>query len=484
MYIIGLDVGTQGARAICCDGKGNITAQFTVPFTMEPEGKLPAGWSEQNPQLWWQTARKCLQEIVKELKIRNTSTERITALAVTSTSGTILPIREDGIPLRAAIMYNDTRAVEEAQELNEIGKDLTEKLGYRFSSSFALAKILWVKRHEPKIFDRTWRFIHAADYIVGKLTGRFDISDISNTLKTGYDHLEGKWPTFIERSLGIATTMLPQVLNIGETIAPISHTASQEVGLSSTTVVVAGATDGTASFFASGATRIGDWNSTLGTTLVVRGVSRQLVKDSKGRIYCHRHPQGYWLPGGASSTGGECLKKKFAGENLEMLDKKALQRLPTNLIVYPLVRKGERLPFQNPEAEGFVIGESNDQTELYAAYLEGVGYVERWIYEILEELGAEVGNKVFVTGGGAKSQVWLKIRASILGKQLVRPLLPEAAMGAAVIAASRTFYENIDQAVQSMIRHDLVVEPQVDLHERYQKRYGEFRKICAERGYE
>jgi len=112
--------------------------------------------------------------------------------------------------------------------------------------------------------------------------------------------------------------------------------------------VVAGATDGTASFIASGAVAPGEWNSTLGTTLVVRGVSRELIKDPSGGVYCHAHPMGYWLPGGASSTGGECLKHSFPGEDWAALDREALARAPTALVVYPLARVGERLPFHQP----------------------------------------------------------------------------------------------------------------------------------------
>jgi len=477
MIFLGLDVGTSAARAMVVDPQGRVWAQATEPLPgREPD--RPAGWAEQEAQDWWAAAVRCLRQVTA-----TADPGSIRALAVTSTSGTFLPVDARGHPLRPALMYHDGRAAEEAAQVSAAGKGLEEKLGYRFQPAFALPKMLWLKRHEPEVLARTRRFLHAADWLVGQLTGDFSRSDSSNALKSGFDLVDMRWPEWIEAELGLPLSLLPEVVSPGEPIGVVSAEAAETTGLRAGTPVIAGATDGTASFLASGAVAPGEWNSTLGTTLVVRGVSENLVRDPWGRIYCHKHPEGSWLPGGASNVGGEWLAVKFPGADWAALDRQALNLAPTNLLVYPLVRQGERLPFVDGQAEGFVVGEPASQEELYAAHLEGVAFVERWILELFEALGLPVGSPLYVAGGGARSEPWLRLRASVLQRTLVRPQVPEAAFGAAILAASRTAFEGLTAAVRALVQADLQVEPDPTLGRAFEERYERFREECARRGY-
>ncbi|MDH7482550.1 MAG: FGGY family carbohydrate kinase [Armatimonadota bacterium] len=484
MYVLGLDVGTQGARALVLDAGGEVLAQASQSFATSAHLELlPPGWSEQHPHEWWNAAVACLRKVTDELKLCGRDPRGIKAIAVDSTSGTILPLDRKGEPLRPAIMYNDARSVTEAEECNSAGKVLVEKLGYKFSSAFALPKILWIKKNQPEIFEQTSVFAHAVDFLVSKLTGNFHMSDTSNALKTGYDLIDRRWPAFIEESLCIPIEKLPQIVTPGLVIGQVTEKAARETGIPSGIPVVAGVTDGTAGFLASGAVKVGDWDTTIGTTMVLKGVSKELVKDPLGRIYCHVHPEGYWLPGGASNVGAECLEKLFSGKNLDELDAYVPQYAPTALVVYPLVRKGERFPFVNPDAEGFILGQPRDSRDLYAAYLEGVGFVERWCLEVFDELGAEIGETIYTTGGGAKSVEWMQVRANILNRRIVRPKLTECAVGAAVIAASKTLFESLELAVSAMVKVGEAVEPEPKKVELYDVNYRVFREACASRGY-
>ncbi len=483
MFFLGLDIGTQEARAIACDEQGKVFAQSSRPLIAASREKLPEGWVEQNPLSWWEEALSCLQEVVASLKGEGISPEEIKAISVASTSGTIIPLGTDNEPLRKAIMSNDKRAVEEARLVNEAGEELTSKLGYSFKPSFALPKILWIKKKEPKTYSLCKKFIHAADFIIGKLAGDYSTTDSSNALKTGYNLMNRCWPGFISQALEISPQLLPEVVSPGTVIGSISLGCARETGLSHETLVTAGITDGTASLISTGASSPGEWASTVGTTLAIKGISKKLIKDREGRICCHPHPQGFWLPGGTSSTGGECLKDRFGKENLAELDKYVPERTPTHLTVYPLLRTGERLPFINPEAEGFIIGKPGDKYELYAAYLEGVGLVERWIYELMEELGAPVGEKIYTAGGGSRSKEWLQVRANILNKTLVRPKVVEAAFGAAIVAASQTAYTNLTEATRRMVKVDLEVEPEAQKLKPYASKYRKFRDACRAIGY-
>lgn len=483
MYVLGLDIGTQGAKTAVVDGDGRIIAEASAPIVSSVEPETASCIVEQHPSDWWDAAAICLGKVIKDLKWAGTDPRAIKALAVDSTSGTIVPLDKSGIALRPAIMYNDGRSVEEAAECNSAGSELTDPLGYKFSASFALPKILWIMRNEPEIFQQTACFAHAADYIVSRLTGSFRMSDTSNALKTGYDLVNRRWPEFIERKLGIPLDRLPQVVTPGLTIGTISSHCSQETGLAAGTPVVAGVTDGTAGFLASGAVKVGEWNSTIGSTLVVRGVSNELIKDPQGRIYCHAHPQGHWLPGGASNAGAECLTELFRGRDLDDLNAQVPLYSPTNLLIYPLIRVGERLPFVHPKAKGFIFGEPRDSLDLYTGYLEGVGYVERWCLELMDEFGAQVGDTVYATGGGAKSLEWMQVRANIMDRRVVRPLHSECAMGAAALAASSTLFSDLETAVKAIVKPGDSVEPEPSKVGAYDERYQSFRNACHRRGY-
>ena len=189
-------------------------------------------------------------------------------------------------------------------------------------SSFALPKIGWIARHEPLVFERTARFVHQADYIVGKLTGDFTVTDYSNALKTGFDLREDRWPRWINELPGVVER-LPAVVAPGTPIGRISADAAATTGLPSGLTVVAGATDGVAAALASGLRVPGDYNTTVGTTLVFKGLSRDIVRHRQGLVYSHKLPGGLWLPGAASNTGAAWIAAWFPGGVVKDLDRAA-----------------------------------------------------------------------------------------------------------------------------------------------------------------
>jgi xylulokinase len=479
-FVLGIDLGTQGVRSMIATLKGEVVAEEkeAIEFSLQ-EGHC----FEQDPKEWWEKTKRCLLKVLALFDSHGYSRESIRTLSVTSTSGTVIPVDSEGRPLTNAFMYNDSRAQEEAHLVNEVAQDLTRRLGYRFDPSFALCKVLWMKRNLPEVFEKTFLFLHPTDYLIGHLSGVWGVSDISNTLKMGYDLIERRWPSFISTKLGIPLEKLPKVVSSGEVVGTLRPSLAREWSLSPELFVVAGATDGTAAFYASGAQRPGDASSTLGTTLVVRSISEHHVKDPLGRVYCHLHPEGFWLPGGASNTGGECLTHFFPNEDLTSWDEKvASSPLPSSLLVYPLTRKGERFPFAHPQAEFFMVGERKGNLEFYTACLEGVGYVERYGFELLETLGATPIRRVFVSGSGSKSAIWRKIRTNILNLPLCLPRFPDAAMGACIMA-SCPLLGSISEATQAMVHIVVVEEPRKDLVTCYEEKYFHFKEECLRRGY-
>jgi sugar (pentulose or hexulose) kinase len=487
VFLIGIDIGTQGARVVACDVHGEIAAHAEAGFP--PTQSNQEGWAEQEPAAWWTAAVDCLQRVTAAIS------GEVGGVAVTSTSGTVCLLDEAGEPLRSAIMYNDPRAGAEAAEVDRAGAALADKLGYRFAASFALPRLVWLRRHEPALFTRARYLASPTDFIVGWLCGAYGITDYSNALKTGYDLIEDRWPAFIEAELSIPTARLPKVVAPGAHIGTVTARTAAETGLPKGTPVLAGMTDGCASQVSTGAVGPGQWNSTLGTTLVIKGVTRELLRDPEGRVYCHRHPDGYWLPGGASNTGGECIARRFDARQLDALNAAALRCAPTGLLVYPLARTGERFPFARPHAEGFALhlagsaplSAGPDQTpaveEYYTAHLEGVGYVERLAYDVLAGLGGEIGHEIYVAGGANHSEAWLQLRADILQKTLLVPDAGGGAKGAAILAAAGTVYDGIMAAAAAMVRIERRIEPRPALAAAYDERYAAFCAACRERGY-
>ena len=486
--LLGVDVGTQGVRVLAAAAEGQVLARAFKRF--KPPSQPNPTLHEQDARLWWQAAAGCLREVMDALGRAGASAKAVAAICVDSTSGTILPISKAGEPLAHAIMYNDGRAVAEAEEINQAAQAHCAAHGYRFSASYALAKILWLKRRQPDVFNAAWKIIHATDYISGMLTGDFNKSDFSSALKTGCDLIAGRWPAFIEGKLGIPLSKLPEVGPSGRVVGTVSAACAAQTGLSTETKVCAGMTDGTAAFLASGARQVGDFNSTLGTTLVLKGNWDRIVIDPQGRIYSHKHPAGWWLPGGASNVGGECLAVRFEGKDLQALDRAAIKCLPTDLVIYPLVRSGERLPFADPGATGFIADRQGpvdilqcEEDVFYAAHLEGVAYVERMCYEVIESLGVRVNPVIYATGAAAKSKEWRVIRASVLGKPLAVPECTDSAFGACVLAAANIVHDGLAAASKAMVRIQEETPPDARLAGVYRQRYEQFKAICREKGY-
>jgi xylulokinase len=475
--VVGIDLGTQGARAVAATRAGALLA--SAREILPPAQPQPPGRHEQDAETWWAAICGCLRRLTAALP-RGTS---IDGLAITSTSGTIVPLGARGQPLHAALMYNDARSSPHVPEVRQAAADLEARLGYAFDASFGLPKMLWFAREQPAIFARIVRFAHAADFVAGRLSGEYATSDWSNALKSGYDLIEGRWPEFIESALGIPLDRLPRVVAPGAPIARVSAGGASASGLPAGTPLFAGATDGTAGQLASGAVEPGSWNSSLGTTLIVKGISAALLHDPQRRVYCHRHPEGWWMPGGASNTGAEWIARECADDDVGALDRLAAPLLPTGIVRYPLARRGERFPFRHAHAEGFSTGEPRDRIEWFAAGLEGLALVERLAYDILAGLGAAIYSPIYATGGAARSDIWLRVRASALGRSLARPAIGEAAMGAALLAAAPAWFGDLGAAARAMVHIERLVEPDARLQDTYAAKYRTLIAELRQRGY-
>ena len=476
MLYMGVDVGTQGVRCVVSDEKGNIAASKSVMFT-----KLNVAvddYCEQSPADWRAAASDAVKDCTFQLFKAGVDVSQIRAISIDGTSGTIVPLDKDNVPLTNGLMYNDPRAKAEAAIVHAAMGAHEKKLGLKFGASFSLPRVLWFKQQRPDIYEKTHTFAHQSDYLTGLLCGEYRVSDYSNALKTGYDLIDHRWPEEIS-ALGIDTDKLPSIVRPGEVIGHVSRGAAEFLGLSEDTLVVGGSTDGYASALAAGAVSAGSWASIVGTTFVLKGVTRDLLIDPNGSSYSHRLPSGEWMLGGASNLGGVCLNLCAGSRSLKELDAESAHLIPTGIRCYPLTGKGERFPFVDPGFEPFYIGNILEG-RLYPALMEGVGFAERYAFERMQSLGAQVGDEICTTGGACRSELWLKMRASILNRCLKVPKVVDAAMGSALLAASVDL-GSLGEAAASMIQCEKTVEPDEKLVGRYDEIYHQFERDLAQR---
>lgn len=468
---VGIDIGTQSVRAVVVEENGQIMSSGDAPLEST---KSDAGKHEQNPESWWKAVGEACRQAAGEVP-----KGKIGSLAISSTSGTILLTDSAGEPLTPAIMYNDGRASEEARRAQEAGERLWSSLGYQMRSSFALPKLLWLTGSEM-VNGATW-MLHSADFVASRLAGETVSTDWSHALKTGYDLVNEQWPTEILNDLEIPIELLLPVVRPGVLIGEVQESASEHTGLPAGTEIRAGMTDGCAAQIAAGALGDGQWNSVLGTTLVLKGVTRELLQDPNGVIYSHRHPDGGWLPGGASNVGAGMLSKEFGDENLEKLDDAAERHGPATTATYPLNTEGERFPFAKPEARGFMLDEPESEVDRYRALLEGVAFVERLCFSYLESLGTKVSGPIAMTGGGSKSRFWSQLRSDVLGRSVRVPRSAEPAVGMAILASAGE--GSVSEAATRMTEPLVQLDPDEKRAEAMAPNFGRFLDALVERDY-
>jgi sugar (pentulose or hexulose) kinase len=561
-YFIGIDVGTQGARVVLLDELGEQFAAENAVFPLTEDSR-----QEQSPETWWQTCSALMVTLTRGIK-NTIDLSKIKAIAVTSTSGTIVPLDQHYNPLHAAIMYSDPRSAKEATWCKDIAVEEVKEGYTAFNASSGLPKMRWFMNEYPSLVPDLHKFVHAADFITGRFCDEYNVTDYTNAMKSGYDLHQDRWPDYIHTKIGIHEKWLQKVRFSGEPVAALKAKLAAEWGLPADVMVTTGVTDGCASQIASGAMNLGQWNTTIGTTLVIKGVTKNEIKDPTGAIYNHRHPAGYWMPGGASNTGADWVSKLFAGQDLQALGAKTAEHLPSSSLVWPLFQLGERFPFVAPTAKGFWIrmhnaskdprngtdkpaeehlnddhlnnndvvhaaiernvqandyvgikaetkvniktdpkanveadpgtnveaddkekikgiieeeietyikeGSNADNADLFAACMEGVAFIERYAYEKIMQLSGEKVDMIYSAGGGSDSDTWLKIRSAVTRIPVCKMKNVSGAAGAAILAASKTFYNSLQEAAAAMVKPEITINPDLRLADQYDKKYQSF----------
>ncbi len=420
-YVLGIDIGTSGVRAVAMredHSLVNAGAQYRFDDT---------GENLRSPQVWWQGVKSTLHQLFEHL-----DPALVIGLSVDGTSGTVLPIDASGKPVAQPLMYNDT--VEDPVVLDRILRCMPDNSAAGGKTS-GLAKALHFSASSAH------RIIHQADWIVGQLSGNYSISDANNALKTGYDPVQGQWPDWLAE-VGMPLHQLPEVAVPGTSVGSLSTSVAEEFSMSESVLVVAGTTDGCASFLATGASAPGDAVTALGSTLTLKLLSDVPVFAPAYGVYSHLIGD-QWLAGGASNSGGKVLSAFFDAQQLRQLSAGINTHESSPLNYYPLTQPGERFPVNDPDLQPVLHPRPVDDKAFLQGLLQGMAQIEAQGYARLVEHGAPPVQSVRSVGGGASNPAWSAIRQQLLGVPFKPVESGEAAAGTARLAVKGATSENL-----------------------------------------
>jgi len=428
---LGIDFGTTGARSTIIDSQGTIHCETEHTFAHAQQSELPSVWQN----ALWDT----IEQIPPA--IRN----QVRAIALDGTSSTVMLCNTDGIPVCEPILYNDGRGAAVTERLRAIAPDNHTVL----SATSSLAKLLWLQEggleaHPTKqlslcgtgilpVVEKLY-FLHQADWLAFLLHGKLGISDYHNALKLGFDVDTLCYPNWlIEGIAGAATPELPQVVAPGTPVGEVRTQVGDRFGFPRDCMVCAGTTDSIAAFSASRVNLPGEAVTSLGSTLAVKLLSHTRVDDSRYGIYSHKLGD-LWLVGGASNTGGAVLRHFFTDVELDNYSTQIDPAQESFLDYYPLLKKGDRFPINDPNLPPRLEPRPSDSVEFLHGLLESIARIEARGYQLLQELGATPLTKVYTAGGGAKNSVWSAIRKRYLKVPVETPIHTAAAYGVALLA--------------------------------------------------
>ena len=444
--VLGIDLATAAVRVMAVDvATGDVVAAAGTPLP-EPSASRP-GQQEQVP-VHAAAVRSVVRALTSDLGARSAD---VRALAVTATSGSVVPTDARGVPAGPVLLYADQRGAAHASRITAV-------TGRSVGAASTLSRLAWLAEQDAAAASPDRRYLHVPDVVVADLTGRL-VTDTSHALKAGIDPVAARWPAELLATAGVPAGALPELVPPGTVVGEVRDRVAAELGLPSGVRVVAGMTDGCTAQLAAGAVAPGRTTGVLGSTLVLKCVAAEEVVGLGGAVYSHLAPDGRWWPGGASNTGAGILAADGEVADLAAADVDAARMGPSPWTAYPLRGTGERFPFVRPDATGFLLGPGSPSAlERHRAWLDGVAFVERLGLERLAALGVASADHR-VSGGGTRSSVWTTIRASVLGRPVSRPAAPSSGFGAAVLAGGVVTGAHPAEAADRMVRIVEVIDP-------------------------
>lgn len=473
-YLIGMDIGTTGTKALLIDEQGAVRASATSEYPMYTPRPQ---WAEQDPEDWWRAAVEVLQLILEDADV---SGEEIQAIGLTGQMHGMVMLDAAGQVLRPCILWNDQRTAAQCEWIMEtIGRERFLDLTLNPAlPGFTAPKIIWTRENEPEVYARAAKVLLPKDYIRFKLTGEYatEVSDASGTALLNVT--KRQWSREVLAELDIPAEWLPRVVESPTVTGQVTAEVAELTGLKAGTPVVGGASDQAASGVGTGIVEPGLVSVTMGTSGVVFAYTEAPSRDPQGRLhtFCHAVPGKWHVMGVTLSAGGSLrwfrdalgLQEQHVArltrvDPYEILTAEAAT-VPAGcegLLFLPYLT-GERTPYADPNIRGGFVGLTlrHDKRHMVRAVLEGVAYSLRDCIEIFRDLAVPI-NQVRAVGGGARSLVWRQIIADVFGTELVTVNITDStAYGAGLLAGVGVgVYASVPEACAQTIRIVDRVEP-------------------------
>ena len=477
MLYIGVDLGTSAVKLLLMDGDGKIHKIVSKEY---PLYFPKSGWSEQNPEDWFLQSAAGIRELTA-----GCDKSDIAGISFGGQMHGLVMLDADDNVIRPAILWNDGRTGEETEYLNKtIGKEkLSEYTANIAFAGFTAPKILWVQKHEPENFAKIAKIMLPKDYLAYRLSGVFctDMSDASGMLLL--DVKNRGWSQKMLDICGIRESQLPKLYESYEAVGVIKPEVARELGLPEGIKVIAGAGDNAAAAVGTGTVGDGMCNISLGTSGTIFISSAKFGVDENNALHSFAHADGSYHLMGCMLSAASC-NKWWNEEILKTKDYAAEQagisRLGENQVFYLPYLMGERSPHNNPDARAMFLGMSMDTTreDMTQAVLEGVAFGLRDSFEVAKSLGIRI-ERTKICGGGAKSMLWKKMIANIMGIRVdVIESEEGPALGGAMLAAVGCGeYPDVKTIAEKIVKVVDTIEPEPKLTAKYEERYQQFRRI-------
>lgn len=477
MLYIGIDLGTSAVKLLLMDGNGEIKKIVSKEY---PLFFPHPGWSEQNPEDWFEQSMNGLKELTVEC-----DKSQIAGISFGGQMHGLVVLDEEDNVIRPAILWNDGRTGEETEYLNTVvGKETLSKYTANIAfAGFTAPKILWMKRHEPERFQKIKKIMLPKDYLAYRLCGTFctDVSDASGMLLM--DVKNKCWSKEMLEICSITEEQLPKLYESYEVVGSLKKNIAEELGMTEEVKVIAGAGDNAAAAVGTGTVGEGMCNISLGTSGTIFISSKKFKVDENNALHSFAHADGNYHLMGCMLSAASC-NKWWSEEILKTTDfvneQAGITKLGENNVFYLPYLMGERSPHNDPKVRAAFIGMSMDTTreEMTQAVLEGVAFGLRDSLEVARSLGINIA-RTKICGGGAKSPLWKKIIANVMNiKVEVIESEEGPALGAAMLAAVGCGeYLDVETATKQFVKTVDTVEPEKELVEKYEERYQKFKNI-------
>ena len=478
-YYIGIDLGTSAVKLLLTDARGVIHKSVTKEY---PLYFPKPGWSEQRPEDWWKAVQYGMLELTEDL-----DKSQIAGIGCGGQMHGLVALDENDAVIRPAILWNDGRTGEEVEYLNEvIGREKLSKLTANIAfAGFTAPKLLWMKRHEPDNFARIRKIMLPKDYINYRLTGvhACDYSDASGMLLLDVEHK--RWSEEMLEICSLRPEQMPRLFESYEVIGTVQSFVAGSLGLPRDCRVVAGAGDNAAAAVGTGVVGEGGCNLSLGTSGTLFISSEHFGVDPNNALHAFAHADGGWHLMACMLSAASCNKwlcddvlktTDYAAEQAEI----SQEKLGRNHVFFLPYLMGERSPINDVNARGTFIGMTMDSSraDLVQAVLEGVAFAIRDSFEVARSLGLEIPRSR-ICGGGAKSPLWRKIFANVLGIPLdmVKTEQGPGYGGAMLAMVGCGEYADVKAAAAALVEISASTEPDPEIAARYEEQYQKFRKI-------